>query len=115
MNLYRWPDIPEEALNALFSRRVVHTARLTVARLRLKKGCIVPRHAHENEQVSTVESGMLRFIVDGVAIDVGADQSLAIPPHAAHEVVALEDTVALDIFTPAREDWIRGDDAYLRR
>ena len=115
MNLYRWPDIPEEALNALFSRRVVHTARLTVARLRLKKGCLVPRHAHENEQFSTVESGMLRFIVDGVAIDVGADQSLAIPPHAAHEVVALEDTVALDIFTPAREDWIRGDDAYLRR
>jgi len=114
VNLYRWPDIPEEALNPLFSRRVVHTERLTVARLWLKKGCIVPRHAHANEQFSTVESGKLRFIVDGVAIDVGADESLAIPPHASHEVEALEDTVALDIFTPAREDWIRGDDAYLR-
>jgi quercetin dioxygenase-like cupin family protein len=115
VNLYRWPDIPEEALNPLFSRRVVHTARLTIAQLRLKKGCIVPQHAHANEQFSTVESGKLRFIVDGVAIDVGADESLAIPPHAPHEVEALEDTVVLDIFTPAREDWIRGDDAYLRR
>ena len=115
MNLYRWPDIPEEALNPLFSRRVVHTERLTVARLWLKKGCIVPRHEHANEQFSTVESGKLRFILDGTVIDVGADESLSIPPHAVHEVEALEDTVAVDIFTPAREDWIRGDDAYLRR
>ncbi len=115
MNLHRWQDIPEEALNDKLSRRVVHTAHLTIARLGLKKGCIVPRHAHANEQVCTVESGKLRFFLDGAVIDVGADESLEIPPHAAHEVEALEDTVALDIFTPAREDWIRGDDAYLRR
>lgn len=115
MKLHRWRDIPEEALNPLFSRRVVHTGRLTIARLRLKKGCIVPRHAHDNEQVSTVESGKLRFFLDGAVIDVGADESLAIPPNAAHQVEVLEDTVALDIFTPTREDWIRGDDAYLRR
>ena len=115
MNLHRWKDIPEEALNETLLRQVVHTGRLTIARLRLKKGCIVPRHAHANEQFSTVESGKLRFFMDSAVIDVGANESLEIPPHAAHQVEALEDTVVLDIFTPPREDWIRGDDAYLRR
>jgi quercetin dioxygenase-like cupin family protein len=46
---------------------------------------------------------------------VGAGESLVIPPHVPHGVVALEDTVVTDVFTPRREDWISGDDAYLRR
>ena len=40
---------------------------------------------------------------------------LVIPPHMPHKVEALEDTDVTDIFSPVREDWLRGDDAYLRR
>ena len=43
-----------------------------------------------------------------------AGEILCIPPHVPHEVIALEDSVALDIFNPPRQDWIDGDDAYLR-
>ena len=75
MKLHRWNEIQEEALNALLVRRVLHTARLTIARLNLKQGCLVPRHSHENEQVSTVESGKLRFIYPGGEIEVGAGES----------------------------------------
>ena len=39
---------------------------------------------------------------------------VAIPPNAPHLVEALEDSLATDLFSPIREDWIRGDDAYLR-
>ena len=115
MMQYRWAEMPEETLSPTFSRRMIHSERLTIARLWLKKGCVVPRHAHENEQVSTIESGKLRFFFDDKTVDVGADESLVIPPNVAHAAEALEDSVALDIFTPPREDWIRGDDAYLRK
>ncbi len=115
MKLHRWNEIQEEPLNALLVRRVLHTARLTIARLNLKQGCLVPRHSHENEQVSTVESGKLRFIYPGGEIEVGAGESLEIPSGLPHEVIALEDSVVLDLFAPRREDWISGDDAYLRR
>jgi len=115
VTLHRWNDIREEALNASLVRKVIHTERLTFARLWLKQGCTVPAHAHENEQVSTVETGRLKFIYPGGEIEVGAGESLEIPSNVEHKVIALEDSVVIDLFAPRREDWITGDDAYLRR
>lgn len=114
MDRYNWAEIPEEALNSLMTRRVLHSAAMTIARLRLAKGAVVPLHSHCNEQVTTIESGAVRFELDGVEIVLRAGESLVIPPHAPHLVEAIEDTTATDVFTPRREDWIRGDDSYLR-
>jgi quercetin dioxygenase-like cupin family protein len=55
-----------------------------------------------NEQVTTIESGSLRFVFDGAERIAGRGESIEIPPNAAHEVHALEDSVALDVFAPAR-------------
>ncbi len=85
-----------------------------LARLVLKKGSHVPLHSHFNEQVSHVVEGSLNFLLEGEQIAVRAGDILCIPPHVPHEVIALEDSVALDIFNPPRQDWIDGDDAYLR-
>jgi quercetin dioxygenase-like cupin family protein len=67
-----------------------------------------------NEQISTIESGSLRFVVGGQEIVVKAGDSLVIPPNVPHLAEAHEDCIATDTFCPVREDWIRGDDAYLR-
>jgi quercetin dioxygenase-like cupin family protein len=115
MKLHRWSEIPVEVLNPLLARQAVHCDRITMARLTLKKGAVVPRHQHENEQVTTLESGRLKFLFDNEEVIVEQGDSLQIPSHAAHSVEALEDSVALDLFAPIREDWVRGDDAYLRR
>jgi quercetin dioxygenase-like cupin family protein len=114
MRLYQWAEIPVEQLNPLVTRQTIHSERMTIARLLLKKGVAVPMHSHENEQISTIESGSLKFVVDGVEQVVAAGETLQIPPHVPHSAVALEDTVAVDTFSPRREDWLRGDDAYLR-
>jgi ribosomal protein L16 Arg81 hydroxylase len=45
---------------------------------------------------------------------VKAGEVLVIPPHLPHTAVALEDTLDVDIFSPPRQDWIDGSDAYLR-
>ena len=87
---------------------------MTVARIRLLKGAVVPMHHHVNEQISMIEYGRLRFVVAGEERILTAGEALAIPPNAPHLVEALEDSLATDLFAPVREDWIRGDDAYLR-
>jgi len=110
----RWADIEPEQMNRLTTRQYVVGANTMVARLVLKKGAHVPLHHHMNEQISHVVEGALSFLLEGKEVAVRAGEILCIPPHVAHEVIALEDSVALDIFNPPRQDWIDGDDAYLR-
>jgi quercetin dioxygenase-like cupin family protein len=111
---YSWNDLEEQTLNPLLTRRVFHTRNLTIARLRLRQGAVVPMHHHANEQVTMLESGALRFVVSGEERILRAGEMLEILPDAPHMVEALEDSVVTDLFSPPREDWIRGDDAYLR-
>jgi len=115
MKLYDWKSVPEERLNPSVTRKVVHMGNMTIARLELRKGAAVPEHSHAHEQASMVEKGAMKFLLDGVEQVVRAGEFLAIPPYAPHAVEALEDSAVMDIFSPAREDWIRGDDSYLRR
>lgn len=96
------------------SRQALHTASMTIARLELKAGARVPAHQHHNEQVSMVQSGRLRFLLDDGETVVGPGGLLVLAPNQSHGVEVLEDAVVIDLFSPPREDWIRGDDAYLR-
>lgn len=114
MQYYNWNLLEEEPLNPLLGRKMIHGRDITVARIRLRKGAVVPMHSHANEQISMLESGVLRFTISGEERVVGAGEAVVIPPDAPHMVEALEDSLAVDLFSPRREDWIRGDDAYLR-
>ena len=108
--------IPVEKLNPLLDRQFVYGEQGMLARLILRKGCVVPEHSHANEQITYVLEGALRFALgDGQVIVVRSGEVLVIPPHLSHRVDALEDTLDLDVFTPPRADWIAGTDAYLRK
>lgn len=111
---HRWDAIEPEKMNALVTRQYLVGSNVMLARLVLKKNARVPMHQHRHEQVSHVVEGALKFVIEGRETMVRAGEILCIPPHVPHEVVAMEDSVALDIFNPPREDWINGDDAYLR-
>lgn len=111
---YRWPEIVPEQMNRLVTRQYVVGTNTMLARIVLKKDAHVPLHSHMHEQISHVVEGALCFRLEGKDVTVRAGEILCIPPHVAHEVIALEDSVALDIFNPPRQDWIEGDDAYLR-
>ena len=102
-------------MSETFARQVIHSDNMTVARVYLRKGCSVPEHSHHNEQISMMERGALKFVMGGVERVLRAGEVLRIPPHVPHSAEALEDCVAMDLFSPPREDWIRGDDAYLRK
>ncbi len=115
---YRWEDLPREEVNDRLSRRLITGDRIMLAHVYLKKGCVVPKHSHENEQLTYILEGALRFRVgdDGAEeIVVRAGEVLLLPSNLPHEAHALEDTLDVDVFSPPREDWLNKTDAYLRR
>jgi quercetin dioxygenase-like cupin family protein len=109
-----WKETELEKLNDKISRQMISGENATVSQLLLKRGAMVPRHSHVNEQYSWIISGKLRFVFDDREIVVGAGEFLLIPANVPHSAVAEEDTVDVDIFAPRREDWIRKEDSYLR-
>jgi quercetin dioxygenase-like cupin family protein len=109
-----WNAVGLEDLNPLLQRQFVVGQEIMLARVLLKKGCIVPEHSHHNEQLTYILEGALKFWIDGREIVVNAGDVLTIPPNMPHQAEALEDTVDLDIFNPPRADWINKTDQYLR-
>jgi quercetin dioxygenase-like cupin family protein len=109
-----WHTIDLEDLNPLLQRQFVVGHDIMVARVLMKKGCIIPLHSHYNEQFTYILEGALKFWVDGREIVVNAGEVLTIPPHMPHKAEALLDTVDLDVFNPPRADWINKTDQYLR-
>lgn len=115
MRTCTWDEIPEETLNPLAGRKALHGKNITLARFRLDKGNVVAMHHHVNDQITMVESGRVRFNLDGEEKELRAGEFLHVAPNVPHGNVALEDTVIIELFSPIREDWIRGDDSYLRQ
>ncbi len=109
-----WQTIDLEDLNPLLQRQFVVGHDIMVARVLMKKGCIIPLHSHYNEQFTYILEGALKFWVEGKEIVVNAGEVLTIPPHMPHKAEALLDTVDLDVFNPPRADWINKTDQYLR-
>lgn len=115
--LQTWEKLEKESLlGGRVRRRFVYGKNVMVAQIWLDKGAEVPEHVHEAEQVTQVFEGALRltFRESGEVHDVRAGEVLVIPPNVPHAAVALEDTYESDTFSPRRDDWIEGTDAYLR-
>ena len=114
---YRWDDMPVETVKPLLGRRLITGDRMMLAHVYLKKGCIVPLHHHDNEQLTYVLDGALKFWIgseDGEEIVVHAGEVLVIPSNVPHKAEALVDTLDVDIFCPPRQDWLDKTDDYLR-
>jgi quercetin dioxygenase-like cupin family protein len=115
---YRWDDLPKEALKPELERRLISTERMMLAHVYMRQGCLVAKHSHENEQLTYILEGCLRFWLgedEAETVDVHAGEVLHIPSWLPHRAEALEPTLDVDIFCPPRADWLDGSDAYLRQ
>ncbi|HVW71049.1 MAG TPA: cupin domain-containing protein [Steroidobacteraceae bacterium] len=114
---YRWDDLPAEKLKGGLTRKLVTGERMMIAHVYFKKGDDVPQHSHDNEQLTYILSGALKFWFGPNGeqeITVRAGEVVVIPSNVPHRAVALEDTLDVDVFCPPRQDWLSGTDAYLR-
>lgn len=112
--LHRIEQQPRERMVAGIGRRYISGEQTTLAQIFFPKGALVPEHTHPNEQVSYIVTGAVRFTLAGENVDVRTGEVLVIPPLMPHSAEALEETYDLDFFSPRRDDWITGNDAYLR-
>ena len=115
---YRWDEMPKERVSPLLERRLITGERTMLAHVYLKKGCVVPRHQHDNEQITYILEGALKFWIGEDEKEervIRAGEVLYIPSNVWHKAEAIEDTLDVDIFTPPRQDWLDKTDAYLRR
>ncbi|HEU4994510.1 MAG TPA: cupin domain-containing protein [Gemmatimonadaceae bacterium] len=118
VTFHRWEEMPKEQVSPMLDRRLITGDRMMLAHVYLKKGCIVPRHQHENEQLTYILEGALRFWIgedEKEQLVIRAGEVLHIPSNVWHKAEALEDTLDVDVFSPPRQDWLDKSDAYLRR
>lgn len=111
----RWDDLPKETVTDTIARRLVTGDRMMLAHVYLDEGAVVPKHAHENEQLTYILEGALRFWLgeDGEEeVVVRAGEVLHIPSNVPHRARALEHTLDVDVFSPPRQDWLDGTDDY---
>ena len=114
---FRWDDMPRETLNEGLGRRLVTGDQVMLAHVYFTAGTEVPTHRHDNEQITYILEGALQFFLgedEEEVHTVHAGEVLVIPSDLPHRAVALEDTLDVDVFSPPRQDWLDGTDAYLR-
>ncbi|MFA6311111.1 MAG: cupin domain-containing protein [Sterolibacterium sp.] len=117
MSKQAWADIPMETVNPSMTRRVITGERMTVAQIWLKDGFEVPQHSHVHEQITQVVSGRMRFWFGAdrsQRVDVGPGEVVVIPSNLPHAALCLGDVHEIDMWSPRRDDWLDGTDAYLR-
>ena len=110
VRVHRWDEIALEKITEMISQKLVAGEREMLAQIYLKRGALVPMHSHESEQMTYILQGVLKVVVGGDEMTVREGEVLHVPPWIPHQAEALEDTLELDVFSPVRQDWLRGED-----
>jgi quercetin dioxygenase-like cupin family protein len=115
---FRWDEMEREHVTDGIDRRIINGDQMMLTHVYLKKGAVVPLHAHHNEQLTYILEGVLRFWIgdeESEPLDIRAGEVLHIPSNVPHKAEALEDTLDVDVFSPPRQDWLDKTDDYFRR
>ena len=106
VRVHRWHEIALDKITEMISQKIIAGEREMLAQIYLKRGALVPMHAHESEQMTYILQGALKCLVGGEELLVREGEVLHIPSGTPHQAEALEDTFELDVFSPVREDWV---------
>lgn len=93
-------------LDGIERKTLVYGNNTLMTEFRLKKGKTLPLHAHPHEQTGYLVKGHIILIVNGQKYDMQPGGSWSIPGNAEHGAEILEDSVAIEVFSPVREDYI---------
>lgn len=113
-----WEDIPTEHVTPKMERKLLYGEKAMIAKMKFKDGFIVPLHHHENEQITQVTKGTMRFWFGAdksQVMDLHTGESIVIPANVPHEALMIGDVEETDTWAPPRTDWLDGTDHYLRK
>jgi quercetin dioxygenase-like cupin family protein len=118
IKVINWDTVPEEQVNPKMKRKFIYGDKVMIAKMEFEDGFTVPWHSHENEQVTQVIKGVMRFWFDNDDknyIELSAGDSIIIKGNRPHKAMMIGHVIETDIFCPPRQDWIDGSDSYLRK
>jgi quercetin dioxygenase-like cupin family protein len=93
-------------LAGIAQKTLVHGDKTLMTEFRLEKGAILPRHSHAHEQTGYLVSGKLRLHIEGQSYDCDPGDSWCVAGDAEHGADVLEDAVAIEVFSPVREEYL---------
>ncbi len=100
-------DISREEIEPGLSRKILaRGGKMMLVEVTFKKGAVGYLHSHPHEQISYIQSGSFEVEINGEKRLLKAGDSFYAAPDIKHGVVALEDSVIIDVFTPQREDFL---------
>ena len=114
---FSWDKMEKEKVTDVIHRKVITGERSMVAQIFLEKGAKVPTHSHDNEQITYLLEGSLKFWIgeEREELILKGGEVLVIPSNVPHAAEALEDCLDVDVFCPPRQDWLDGTDDYFRK
>ena len=100
-------DVKREDLEQGLSRKILaRGGKMMLVEVTFKKGAVGYLHSHPHEQVSYIQKGSFEVEINGEKRILETGDSFYAAPDAKHGVVALEDSVIIDVFTPQRDDFL---------
>ena len=103
----RGSEAPVEDVDRGVTRQILgYDPNLMMVRVTFAKGAVGALHAHPHRQVTYVERGRFEATVNGATTVVSAGDCFFVPPGSPHGAVALEDGALIDVFAPARTDFV---------
>lgn len=94
------------AVAGITRKTLVHGEKTLLGEFHLTKGSLLPSHSHPNEQTGYLVSGRMRLIVKGEPFEVEPGDSWSIPADVEHRAEIIEDSVAIEVFSPVRADYL---------
>lgn len=93
-------------IEGISQKTLVYGDKTLMTEFRLKKGSILPRHSHPHEQTGYLVSGKIRLHIEDQSYDCGPGDSWCVAGNAEHGADVIEDAVAIEVFSPVREEYI---------
>ena len=109
-----WDQVPEQQVNEKISRKIVCGARVMMVLWRMKTGAHAALHKHPHEQIAYVVSGQMELRFRDQKKICRPGDLCVIPSGVEHEAWFPQDSIVIDIFSPPREDFFKGQDTYLK-
>ena len=93
-------------LEGIEQKTLVYGEKTLMTEFKLKKGYTLPLHKHPNEQTGYLVEGKIILTLGNEKHEVVPGDSWTIPGNVEHGAKIIEDSIALEVFSPVREDYI---------
>lgn len=95
-----------KVLDGIERKTLVYGDKTLMTEFRLKEGSALPMHTHPNEQTGYLVSGCIRLTIGSDEFEVLPGDSWCIPSNVEHSAEIREDAIAIEVFSPTREDYL---------